>query len=170
MKTLILADGGVILAAADIVTDMGDRYAGAGAQYPKALAISLVEVGSLPDGFDPAYCIWDGEAVVCNLPAPSPGPVPEVISTRQFLIQLAASGIISEAEALAAARTGDVPTTIAAIFASLPSEQVSAAEITWARMTTVPRSDPLFVLAAGPPLNMTDAQIDDFFRAAAAIP
>lgn len=101
-------------------------------------------------------------------PASAGNPVPSFITARQFLIQLAVSGIITEAEALAAARLGEVPAAIDAIFAALPEQQALGARITWARMTTVPRSDPLFVVA-GPALSLSQADIDDFFRAAAAI-
>lgn len=98
-------------------------------------------------------------------------PVPTQISIRQFLLQLAASGIITSQEALTSAISRQPPPAIDAIFEGLPPSDALAARITWASMVTIPRNDPLFALA-GPVIypSDTEAQIDDFFRAAGAIP
>jgi hypothetical protein len=94
--------------------------------------------------------------------------VPDVISRRQLLIALAASGFISAEEALAAAQTGTVPAAIAGIFDLLPVEQALAARITWATMTEVYREDPLIgaIVAAG---VATAEQVDELFRVAASV-
>lgn len=162
MKLVI--SGTAILAAVDDVQDLGDRYEADGAHYLKSIS-DVVEVEALPDGFDARYCIWDGNAVVCSFPESAPpGPVPLVITARQFFIQLVIAGIATEEQAVA--RT--IPALINTALNSLPPEQALAARITWAQMTEIPRDDPLFLLV-GPVLEMSEADIDDFFRAAGAI-
>lgn len=93
-----------------------------------------------------------------------PAPVPD-LTARQFLSALTLQGIITEAEAMNRSVT---PAAIAAVFDSLPPSYATVARITWANMTIVPREDPL-IEALGASMNMTPAQIDDFFRQASAI-
>lgn len=93
-----------------------------------------------------------------------PAPVPD-LTVRQFLSALTLQGIITESEAMN--RSG-IPAAIAAVFDTLPPSYATVARITWANMTTVPRQDPL-IEALGASMNMTPAQIDDFFRQASAI-
>jgi len=100
-------------------------------------------------------------------PAP-PTPVPTEITALQFLLQAATDGIITQVEALSAAQTGAVPALIQAVFDTLPSEQGFVAKVRWARMTEVPRNDPL-VAAVGQVLDMTTQEMDQFFIAAAAL-
>lgn len=100
-------------------------------------------------------------------PAP-PTPIPTEITALQFILQAATDGIITQSEALSAAQTGAVPTLIQAVFDTLSSEQSFAAKVRWARMTEVPRTDPL-VAAVGAALNMTTQEMDDFFIAAASL-
>jgi hypothetical protein len=98
----------------------------------------------------------------------APPPVPNVISRRQLLIALTAAGLITEAEALAAAQTGAVPAAIDAFFSTLPPAQQTSARITWATMTQVERHHPLVqgVIDA----NLATAeQVDELFRAAAQL-
>jgi hypothetical protein len=95
-------------------------------------------------------------------------PVPNQITALQFLLQAATDGIITQSEALQAAQTGAVPALIHAVFDLLPTEQAFAAEVRWARMTAVPRTDPL-VAAVGQALSMTTQQMDTFFINAAAL-
>jgi len=101
---------------------------------------------------------------LCN----PPPPVPDVISRRQLLIALAAAGLITEAEALAAAKTGEVPAAIDAVFAQLPSEQALAARITWATMTQVERMHPLVQAIINANI-VTAEQVDTLFRTAAQL-
>jgi hypothetical protein len=110
--------------------------------------------------------LWDGAAFLP--PANEPAPVPGVITRPQLLIALAASGVVSAEEALAAAQTGAVPAAIAAIFDLLSAEEALAARITWATMTEVYREDPLIaaIVAAG---VATSEQVDALFRAAARV-
>jgi hypothetical protein len=98
----------------------------------------------------------------------APPPVPGAISRRQLLIALVAAGLITEAEALAAAKTGDVPAVIDAVFAKLPKEQALAARITWATMTQVERDHPLAQAIIDAQIAPAE-QVDALFRAAAKL-
>lgn len=104
---------------------------------------------------------WDG----VNFTAPS-APTPDystlTLTARQFFIMLANSGYVTPQEAVEAAQTGAVPANIAAVFATLPSEQALAAQITWAKMTTVARNEPL-ITVVGASLSLTSEEIDQFF-------
>jgi hypothetical protein len=97
-----------------------------------------------------------------------PQPVPAAISRRQLLIALTQAGWITEAEALAAAKTGEVPTAIDEVFSLVPKEQALAARITWATMTVVERHHPLIQAAIDAKIA-TSEQIDVLFRAAAQL-
>ena len=78
---------------------------------------------------------------------------------RQLFIGLATAGFITEAEAVAAAGTGAMPTAVEAAIAPLPAEAQLAARITWARMTLVNRTDPLVALLAGSQ-GLGEAELD----------
>lgn len=97
-----------------------------------------------------------------------PNPVPASVTRRQLLIALAQMEIITGEEALAAAKTGAVPTAVQAVFDNMQPADNLAAEITWASMSVAERSNPL-VAALAQANGMTDAEIDDFFRLAASI-
>jgi hypothetical protein len=98
----------------------------------------------------------------------APPPVPSAISRRQLLIALTAAGLITKAEALAAAKTGDVPAAIDTVFAKLPPEQTLAARITWATMTQVERDHPLVQAIIDAQIASAE-QVDALFRAAAKL-
>lgn len=102
--------------------------------------------------------------------APAPPtvlPVPD-ITRRQLLLILPKVGVITAQEALAAAQTGAVPATIQSYFALLSDDDRLAAEITWATMSICERQNPL-VLGLAAQLNLTDEQVDDFFRQASML-
>lgn len=101
-------------------------------------------------------------------PPPAPTPVPSEITALQFLLQAATDGIITQSEALEAAQTGSVPALIQAVFDTLTPTQSFVAQVRWARMTSIPRTDPL-VAAVGQALGMTTQQMDTFFINAAAL-
>jgi hypothetical protein len=98
----------------------------------------------------------------------APPPVPAAISRRQLLIALAQAKWITEAEALAAAKTGELPAAIDAVFGALPEDQALAARITWATMTQVERSHPLVQALIDAKLA-TAEQVDALFKAAAEL-
>ena len=86
------------------------------------------------------------------------------LSPSQLFIGLARTGFISAEEAVAAACSGAMPVAIAAMLAGLPEDDQTAARITWARMTSVERADPLVDLLAAASGQMP-AEIDAFFEA-----
>jgi hypothetical protein len=101
-------------------------------------------------------------------PAPPP-PVPDEISDRQFFQQLAAAGIITKSEALAAVRTGDLPASMVEMLASIEDDdQRFAAEIILSGATQFRRDHGLVGFFAGA-MGWTSEQVDDLFRAAAAL-
>ncbi len=111
---------------------------------------------------------WNGSVFTPPIEPPAPVVVPYDITTRQFLIAAALGGIITQQEAIDAATTGAVPAAIQVVFDQLPEEQAFAAQITWAKMTTIPRVDPL-VEAVGAMFGMTDEELDQFFIDASQI-
>ncbi len=99
---------------------------------------------------------------------PPPEPVPPSISDRQFAHELRVQGVITQAEALAFVSRGELPAGLSALIESLPTQQArDDAELLLAGATVFERRHPLTaVLAAG--FGWTEAQTDNFFRAAAA--
>jgi len=98
----------------------------------------------------------------------SSSSVPYVVSRRQFILALYSVGFITAAEAIAAAKTGEVPAAISALFALLPLDQAVSAQVTWASMTEVQRNHPLIEAAISSGLA-TAEQVDDLFRLAAEL-
>lgn len=156
-------EGGVVAELIDIPEDgvpIGQRF------HPDIVAaLAPIPAGGAPQlGWG-----WNaGTFTAPPLPASALPPVPVEISPRQLLLALTGAAIITEAEALAAARTGAVPASIDAIFATLPGPAAFAARVTWARMTVVLRSDPM-VAALAASRGMDGAAVDDFFRTAAGL-
>ena len=94
-------------------------------------------------------------------------PVPQSITRRQLLIQLKESGLISGAEAVAAAQTGAIPASVQDVFDGLPTQaERDNAAITWATMSVAERGHPL-VAALASANEMNSSDIDEFFRLAA---
>jgi hypothetical protein len=102
-----------------------------------------------------------------SLPQPTL-PAPIVLTNRQLFAALALTGFISEAEALAAGRTGAVPALVDAVFASLPAQDAFLARLTWATMREVPRDHPL--ISAMVDANLaTSEQVDGIFTLGASL-
>jgi len=95
------------------------------------------------------------------------GPVPASVTRRQLLLELAASGLITPEEALAAATSGAVPARMEPVFATLPEEAALAARITWASMGEALLSDPL-VAALAAAEGLDGAAVAGLFRRAGA--
>lgn len=95
---------------------------------------------------------------------PVPSTVPQFCSRRQMLLGLAAAGFITTAEAVAAATTGAVPSSIQAVFDTLPDQaSKDTATITWAAMSQCDRGNSLVAMLQQSH-SLTDAQVDDLFR------
>jgi hypothetical protein len=99
--------------------------------------------------------------------APEPPP-PIVLTNRQLFAALALTGFITWEEALAAGRTGAVPTAIDDVFAELPDQDAFLARLTWATMREVTRDHSL--IAAMIAANLATAeQVDAIFTLGASV-
>ncbi|WP_439572642.1 hypothetical protein [Phreatobacter sp.] len=97
------------------------------------------------------------------------GPVPDVISDRQFIAALKAAGLVTHAEAMAFVQTGTIPAALTEAIGDLPDEdEQEAAELLVAGAYEFRRSSPL-VAAFGSGLGWTPRQVDDLWRTASAL-
>lgn len=99
---------------------------------------------------------------------PVPPHVPSVISDRQFFHVLATDGLITQAEALTAVKTGDPPAAFETFIASLPEGERFSARMLLEGATTFERNHPL-TNAFGTMYGMTADQIDDLWRRASLL-
>lgn len=104
-------------------------------------------------------------------------PVPQTISDRQFFHALARSpfNLITQAEALAAVKTGDIPPSLVAVIDKAvaggmlpPGMERFDVEMLVSGATVFERLHPTTQLIGGL-WGMTEAQVDDLFLAAAAL-
>lgn len=115
------------------------------------------DIAGVGDGYEPGT----GE-FVREEDGPVEVVVPQIISDRQFFQQLAVMGLITEAEALAAVKTGDIPTTLMGLVGALPAEQQFAAEMLLSGAVSFVRSHPLTV-AFGQAFGWTSEQLDELW-------
>lgn len=96
--------------------------------------------------------------------------VPTLISDRQFFQALASPPyeIITQQEALAAVKTGEIPGAMMAMVEALPQAAQFSATMLISGATTFYRNHSL-TGTFGAAFGWTDAQIDAFFIAAAAL-
>ena len=80
-------------------------------------------------------------------------PVPEVVTMRQARLALLGVGMLAQ---------------VSAAVASMPGAEGDVARIEWEFASTVERHSPL-VLSLIATLGLTDAELDDLFRQAAAL-
>jgi hypothetical protein len=90
---------------------------------------------------------------------------PAEISDRQFFHVLALDGLISEAEALAAVKTGDAPAAFDVFIASLPEAERFGARMLLEGATMFRRDHPL-TNAFGSMYGLSSEEIDDLWRRA----
>lgn len=104
-----------------------------------------------------------------EMPPPAPPPTMPIISDRQFFQQAAIDGIITQAEALAAVKTGEVPVVLQTIVDGIPDDtEKFAAQMLLSGATTFNRNHPL-TEAVGQSLGWSSQQIDNFFLSAALL-
>jgi len=103
-------------------------------------------------------------------PEPDPEPPPPLmdVSFWQFMMAAWKLEFISHEEALAAVRQRIMPPAFALALSGLPEEQRMEAELKFAGITRMLRSDPLFALVVGAEIA-TDEQIDGVFAVAGGI-
>ena len=112
---------------------------------------------------------WNGEALEPVAPPPPPPPPPVTdVSFWQFMMAAWKLDFITHEEALAAVRSRIMPAAFAQAMTGLPTETRQAAEIKFAGITRMLRSDPLFALVVAANIA-TDEQIDGVFAIAATI-
>lgn len=115
------------------------------------------------------YLAWVAEG---NTPDPYPvlfSSIPQVISDRQFFHMLAKTGMITKEEALAAVKTGTIPSSMTAILNSVPDPEARFdAEMLLSGAIEFRRDHPLTVMI-GMSQGKTPEEIDDFFRVAAQL-
>ncbi len=104
---------------------------------------------------------------IAALPPPAP-PAPIILTNRQLFAALVLTGFITEAEALAAGRTGAVPTAIDDVFGELPDQDAFLARLTWATMREVTRDHSLITAMIAANLA-TAEQVDAIFTLGASI-
>lgn len=90
------------------------------------------------------------------------------ISDRQFYQQLAAAGLVTESEALAAVSVGTLPAAVEAIVFSMSPGGQFAARMLLSGATSFARSHPLVEVFATA-MGMTPHELDEFWRAAGAL-
>jgi hypothetical protein len=125
--------------------------------------------------------VWKGDAWALHLvppPAPEqesgsaaepPPPLPPTdVSFWQFMMAAWKLNFITHEEALAAVRQRIMPAAFAAALADLPAEAKLEAELKFAGITRMLRSDPMFALVVAANIA-TDEQIDGVFAVAATI-
>ena len=106
---------------------------------------------------------------IAALPPPAaPEPPPIVLTNRQLFAALALTGFITWEEALAAGRTGAVPTAIDDVFAELPEQAANLARLTWATMREVSRDHALIGMMIAANLA-TAEQVDAIFALGVSI-
>lgn len=91
-----------------------------------------------------------------------------VVSDRQFAQALAMAGIITKDEAVAWVASGTLPAAMAAIVEAMPESQRFGAQMLLQGATTFDAANPLVAQMAAA-AGMTDAQVAELFRVAAAL-
>lgn len=135
-----------------------------------AVGLAPVQYFAVPEGQvcagEPWYEIVDGVAVEHYKVVPTPPPA--TISDRQFFQALAMARVVTEAEALAAVKTGDIPAPLQAAIEQLPAGEQFGAIMLLSGATSFERSHPMTIMM-GQLLGWTEEAVDNLFRQAAAL-
>ncbi len=133
--------------------------------HPAFMAAMIEVVSGVP--VLPGW-LWDGTSFAPPPPAAQASAPPTDVSFWQFMMAAWKLNFITYEEALAAVRQRIMPLAFAQAIADLPAEAKLAAEMKFAGITRMLRSDPLFGLVAEANIA-TDEQIDGVFALAASI-
>lgn len=118
---------------------------------------------------DTARQRWNGQALEPCDPPPAPPPQPVTdVSFWQFMMAAWKLNFITHAEALAAVQARIMPPAFVLAIEELPEEKKMEAELKFAGITRMLRSDPMFSLVVAADIA-TDEHIDGVFAVAAAI-
>lgn len=128
---------------------------------------------------EPGHASWpDASArpdITPFVAEPVPEPTPEdlraaipPLTRRQLFIALHRLGLITAAEAVAAAATGVLPAALEQAFAALPEPDQTDARVTFAAFQMAYRLDPMTAMIAAA-AGMTDDQIDAIWTSFAGI-
>ena len=118
---------------------------------------------------DTARQRWNGQALEpCDPPPPLPPQPVTDVSFWQFMMAAWKLNFITHAQALAAVQARVMPPAFAEALSGLPAEKKMEAELKFAGITRMLRSDPLFALVVAANIA-TDQQIDGVFAVAGAI-
>jgi len=91
--------------------------------------------------------------------------IPKDVSVWQFMMAAWKMGFVTQTDALVAVKDKIMPPAFADALADLPAEKQAEAQIKFAGITRMLRSDPLFALVIGAGIA-TGAQIDAVFTVA----
>lgn len=118
------------------------------------------------NGVDPGWRYESG----AFLPPTAPiEPVPQSVSRQQMMAALMLAGLITEAEWLACYQSGTLPALVAAAIATLPTDAAKLiAKVKWVEFSEAHRADAMVALLAAQ-AGLTETQVDDMFRTAAAL-
>ncbi|GAB1364050.1 hypothetical protein MASR1M32_32860 [Rhodobacter sp.] len=128
---------------------------------------------------EPGHVLWASASARPDIlpfaPEPEPDPEPEdpraaipPLTRRQVFIALHRLGLITAAEAVAAAATGAVPAALEPVFATLPEPEQTDARVTFAAFQMAYRLDPMTAMIAAAS-GMTEEQIDAIWTGFAAV-
>lgn len=92
-------------------------------------------------------------------------PFPREVTLRQLLFALVNQGWITQEEALAAAKTGEVPSSLAAMLPGMSDAEEFGMRLTWAAMYSAERSSPIWDIFIERGVATPD-DVDNLFRIA----
>lgn len=125
-----------------------DTYGELELRDPVTGRMKNIEISSL-DAFAIVLAAWEQRRAEAD--QPTPPSVPKVVSARQVRLLLLNQGLLDDVEAIIA-------------------QQDRATQIAWEYATEFNREESLLnTLAQQPPLSFDEAQLDQFFMAAAAL-
>jgi hypothetical protein len=120
-------------------------------------------------GASPGWSNGDYKLVEISSEVPDPpDPVPEVISDRQFFQALAMNGSITQADALAAVKTGTLPPQLQSAIGAMPADEQFGAEMLLSGATMFERSNQM-TNAMMRELGWTQENMDNLWRYAATL-
>lgn len=105
---------------------------------------------------------------IAPYPSTAADLVPDAISLSDFLWAAAQAGVLTRAEALASARTGDIPASLeAAVMAGATEAEQFEIRLMWAAMYEAERASPFWQIVEAKTGGAINAAIlDDVFRLA----